>query len=94
MTPTLSADVTTFYNVYSKLETFTIQTPYFVTAQANAPYLYIPVKFTNDMDGKSHGIEAVVNWIISPTVKVAIDYSYLNLTVNAVDPTQEAAEKL
>lgn len=94
ITHTLSADLAGFYNDYSRLETISIESPVAVDDGVNAPYLLIPVKFSNQMEGKSHGLELALNWTISANSKVAINYTYLQMSLVAVDPEQEGAEQL
>jgi iron complex outermembrane receptor protein len=94
VTPALSVDLSTFYNDYDKLQTFTVGSPAIVNNGRGPFHLFIPVKFTNDMTGRSHGAEATINWTINANMKIAFDYSYLHLTVHALNPTQEGAETL
>ncbi len=94
LTPSISADVTAFHNDYEHLATYSFLTLVPVINGIDPPHFLLPVQFTNDMKGTSHGVEASFNWTISGNLKVALDYSYLRLKVTAVDPTQEGAELL
>lgn len=94
ITPTLSADVTAFYNHYDQLQTITVGTVTPVVTGVSVPHFFIPFMFTNNMKGTSHGVETSVNWSVNEHLKLALDYSFLKLSVTALDPTQESAELL
>lgn len=94
LTPTISADVAAFRNIYEHLATYRFLTFMPVINGIDPPHLLLPVQFTNDMKGKSHGFEASFNWAVNEGLKVALDYSYLRLRVTALDPTQESPEYL
>jgi iron complex outermembrane receptor protein len=94
ITPTLSADITAFYNDYDQLQTISVGTITPVITGVSVPHFFIPFMFTNDMKGTSHGFEASLNWAVNERLKLALDYSFLKLSVTALDPTQESAELL
>lgn len=94
ITASLSVDLAVFYNDYDQLQTIEVGTLSVITTGPNAPYFFIPFKFTNNMKGKSHGFEASLNWAVNERLKLAFDYSFLKLAVTALDPTQESAELL
>lgn len=94
ITSTLSTDISAFYNDYDHLETISIQTPIPVINGIDPPHFLLPFMFTNNMKGKSHGVEAVFSWLVSEDLKVTFDYSFLRLSLEAVDPTQKGAEQL
>lgn len=81
-----------FYNDYSHLTTTRIEPFYLVDNRTEPAHLFVPVKFTNDMSGTSDGFEAALSWSISSNVKTAFSYSYLNMALTAIDPTQEGAD--
>jgi len=94
ITPTLSTDIAAFYNDYDKLETITAQTPVVVVNGIDPPHFLIPFIFTNNMKGTSHGIEAAFSWLASENLKITLNYSFLQLSLEAADPTQKGAEQL
>lgn len=94
ITASLSVDLAAFYNDYDQLQTIAVGTLSVITTGPSAPYFFIPFKFTNNMKGKSHGLEASLNWAANERLKLALDYSFLKLAVTALDPTQESAELL
>ncbi len=90
----LSADFSVFYNDYEHLSTTSVQPVSIVNNGVDPLHLFIPIKFTNDMKGKSRGAEAAFNWTLSEDLKVALNYSYLKLDLTALDPAQKTAELL
>lgn len=94
ITPSLSIDIATFYNDYEKLMTTTFGEPYLVNDPPAPLHLLIPVQFTNDMTGRSSGAEIVVGWKLSDNLHISADYSYLDMSLKAIDPTQETDELL
>lgn len=96
LTASLSLDLATFYNDYEHLGT-TSQNPQNITRVNNGidpPHFLIPYMFTNNMEGTSNGFEAALNWMVNPDLKVAANYSYLHMSLTALNPAQESAEKL
>lgn len=96
LSPALSIDIATFYNDYDYLTT-TVADADKVTIVVNGidpPHVFIPFVFTNDMKGTSAGIETAINWVVNPDLKVAATYSYLHMSLTALDPTQEEPEKV
>lgn len=94
LTDTSSLDVATFYNDYENLTTTSIQAPLLVNNGVDPIHFLIPVMFTNNMKGKTSGFEAAFNWLPSSNVKVASQYTYLHMSLDALDPEQEGAEKI
>lgn len=96
LTTALSLDLAAFYNDYQHLRTTTASAEN-VTVVNNGVdpiHILIPFMFTNDMKGTSEGIEAVLSWNIHPDLKLSANYSYLQMSLTALDPTQETDEKL
>jgi len=94
--PNLSLDVAAFHNDYDYLST-TMADADNVTLIINGidpPHILIPFKFTNDMKGNSEGAEVAINWAVNKDLKIAATYSYLHMSLSALDPTQEAAENI
>jgi iron complex outermembrane recepter protein len=96
LSPSLSIDIATFYNDYDYLTTTTAdaENVTLVNNGIDPPHFLIPFMFTNNMQGTSEGIETAINWTVNPDLKIAVNYSYLHMSLTALDPTQEAAEKL
>jgi len=92
----VAIDIATFYNDYDYLST-TKADPANVALVINGidpPHIFIPFIFTNEMQGTSEGIETTVSWAVNPNLKIAANYSYLHMSLTALDPTQERAENL
>lgn len=94
ITQGFSADLTTFYNDYDYLETTSVQSPTLVNNGTDPLYILVPVKFTNNMKGKSDGFEAAFNWSVNKNLKVAFNYSYLHINLTTLDPTQTGGETI
>lgn len=96
LTTGLSLDLAAFYNDYQHLRTTTAsaENVALVNNGVDPIHLFIPFMFTNDMKGTSEGIEAVLSWNIHPDLKLAANYSYLHMSLTAIDPTQESDEKI
>ncbi|RYZ88474.1 MAG: hypothetical protein EOO68_26400, partial [Moraxellaceae bacterium] len=94
LTALLAVDIAAFHNDYDHLQTYKFQSFEPVVNGVDSPHVLLPVKFTNDMHGDSHGFEASINWAVQENLKIALDYSYLSLAVTALDRTQESAELL
>jgi iron complex outermembrane recepter protein len=94
LTTNSSIDLTAFYNDYKHLGTTSIQTPVPVNNGIDPPHFLIPVLFTNNMSGKSTGFEAAFNWAPGENLKISTQYTYLHISLDALDTTQEGAEKI
>lgn len=94
LTSLLSMDLAVFYNDYDYLQTVSILAPVPVINGIDPPHLLVPVKFTNDMTGKTDGFEAVLNWSANEDLKIAVNYSFLHINLDALLPTQEGGESL
>ncbi len=90
----ISLDLSAFYNDYEHLATYGIQTPELVVNGIDPPHVLLPVMFANDMKGTSDGVEATLNWTANQNLKIALNYSFLHMSLTAIDPTQEGGEKL
>jgi iron complex outermembrane receptor protein len=96
LSPAVSVDVAAFYNDYDYLRT-TMANADNVTLVNNGidpPHFFIPFIFTNNMQGTAEGIETAINWAVNPNLKIAANYSYLHMSLSALDPAQEDAETL
>ena len=94
LTDNSSLDLTTFYNDYKDLTTFNTQTPVLVNNGVDPFHVLIPVMFTNNMTGTTTGFEAAFNWIPRQDVKISSQYTYLHMSLEALDPAHEGAEKI
>ena len=90
----MSVDITAFYNDYQHLMTTSIQTPQLVINDVDPPHLFIPVQFTNNMQGKTRGFEIASNWAFTEHLNVIMNYAYLNLELDAADAAQKSAMQL
>jgi len=87
-------DISTFYNDYDKLSTFSLMTPY---VGANPPlHLVLPIAFTNLTTAKTYGVETVVNWRALNSLNFSAAYSFLKMELDGppsgVAIASEAAE--
>lgn len=94
LTPAVSVDTTIFYNDYERLSTFSLHDPELIINTIDPPHFLVPVTFTNNMGGHSSGFEAVLDWRAKETLQITASYSYLDLKLKALDPSQEGAERL
>lgn len=94
MTPTTSLDIATFYNDYDQLGTTSLQTPVIINNGVDPLHFLVPVKFTNNMSGKSTGAETVFNWNANEQLKFSAHYSYLHMSLKALVTDQEGAEDI
>lgn len=88
ISPSLSLDIASFYNEYDRLTTFQILDPVFNDDGVHPLHVLVPVIFTNDMEGYTSGAEIVGRWEVTDNLQVAADYSYLDMSLTAIDPTQ------
>ncbi|MDO8343813.1 MAG: TonB-dependent receptor [Cellvibrio sp.] len=96
LSPEVSVDIATFYNDYDYLSTTMADTENvtFVNNGVDPPHLFIPFIFTNNMQGTSEGIETAINWSVNPDLKITVNYSYLHMSLTALNPEQEGAAGL
>jgi len=72
----LSFDTALFYNVYDELRSLDQGSP-FVGADAQSPYLVIPLYIGNGLSGTTHGLELLANWQPVKDWKLAFGYTYI-----------------
>ncbi|HWV15039.1 MAG TPA: TonB-dependent receptor [Cellvibrio sp.] len=84
ITPAISLDLASFYNEYEHLQTITFLP--LVPVGPNPFPLLAPVIFSNNMKGRSHGIEAAFSWSIHEDLRVALNYTFLHMTLKAFHP--------
>lgn len=92
--PNLALDLTGFYNDYDHLMTTSILTPRLVINNIDPPHIFIPVQFTNNMQGTTRGAEIATHWSATDNMKLTLNYSYLHLQLDAQDAAQKSAELL
>lgn len=97
-TARISADVTAFYNDYDHLATTAFQPIAVINNGVDPLHLLLPVKFTNDMKGTSHGFEAALSWVADENLKLTLNYSMLRMSLTAArlaqTPAQVAAQEV
>jgi iron complex outermembrane recepter protein len=60
----LSLDLTSYYNRYGNLQTLEPEAP-FLEFNPPPPHVNVPLVFSNQMHGESHGLELAVNWKVT-----------------------------
>ena len=73
----LSFDTALFYNVYDNLRSLDQGSP-FIGADAQSPYLVIPLYIGNGLSGTTHGLELFANWQPVKVWKLAFGYTYID----------------
>lgn len=68
--PNFSLDLALFYNDYSKLQSYSQESP---TA---------PIFFSNTMEGKTYGLELAIKWLPAPWLETELGYSYIYLSMD------------
>lgn len=95
-TPSLLFDVATFYNDYDKLATTAFFPTSVVDNGIDPVHFSIPLAITNMTQGKTYGVETVINWQANDALNFSAAYSYLNITLDGppstVAASSEAAE--
>lgn len=90
----LSLDLSSFYNDYQNLMTTSVQTPRVVINNIDPPHVFIPIQFTNNMQGTTRGIEMASQWSATDTMTITLTYSYLDLKLDTPEAAQKTAELL
>jgi iron complex outermembrane receptor protein len=78
-TPTLSFDVATFYNQYSRLQALQILNPNII---ANPLHMEVPIEFTNKMHGDSLGAEFTTQWQATNWLKMQLSYWFVKANLH------------
>ncbi len=93
--PTLSLDLSLFYNDYDDLATTEPLTP-LVEAGPNGPYLLLPNVRDNRKEGESYGGTLLAQWQPIDTWRLQFQYSYLEVDLDpksgTLDPTIRSTE--
>ncbi len=69
-------DIATFYNVYDYLSSHEPQLPSFQPGPP--PSLLLTQPFSNNAHGETYGVEAALNWNVTPWWKVAAGYTWFD----------------
>jgi iron complex outermembrane recepter protein len=94
LTDELSADVATFYNDYERLQTLEFQSLILVNNGTDPLHYLIPIKFANSMQGNSHGVETAITWMPNTDLKLALNCTWLQMSLESDIANQEGAEQL
>ena len=95
--PQASVDIAVFYNDYSQLRDLSSGFPSFNSSFP--PHLVLPVSFTNQASGHTHGIEVSADWRPIDRWRLQGNYSYLDMHIHSnpafkkLDPTTGGADK-
>jgi iron complex outermembrane receptor protein len=81
MHPRLSLDLATFLSDYRNLETSEPGNPDLVANPGAAPYLVIPVTFSNLARARNYGAEFFVQWIPARRWTLSPGYSFLHMSI-------------
>ncbi len=91
----LSADVTGFYNDYSKLVSLSTQSASLRFDPVMGNYFYVPLVNGNSNNGETHGVELASTWEVTPKIKLNGSYtiyaSHLNITGSSLVTKQGTA---
>jgi iron complex outermembrane receptor protein len=88
-TSRLSFDIASFYNVYDHLRSAEPGTPS-VEASPPPPHLLFPLMVSNQVKGKTYGVEVAADWRLLEWWRIQASYSYLQIRLNgseSLDPT-------
>lgn len=66
-------DITTFYNHYDDLKTFETEAPF------STPNTLVPLRWTNNGEASSYGIELSADYKVTDTWKLIGSYSFINI---------------
>jgi len=93
-TESATIDIAAFYNIYDDLRTFEQGAPF--TSPSATPYVVLPVVSSNNLEGRTYGIETAVDWRLTERWKLKAAYSYLKmklrLKAGSLDTTSVGAE--
>ncbi len=79
VTPSLSVDVTAFFNDYDRLSTVGFLPTSTVNNGIDPQYLLFPINAVNGMTGETYGLEIFGEWKVSEDWKLSVGYSYLDI---------------
>jgi iron complex outermembrane receptor protein len=71
----ISLDLAIYYNRYGNLRTLEPEAP-FLEFNPPPPHLNVPLVFSNQMHGESHGLELAVNWKVTDRWTLSPGYAF------------------
>jgi len=77
----LSADVSVFFNTYSRLESINLLPPY-IASNSNPPVVVYQAQIGNDGGGSSGGVEVSANWKATKRWTLSPGYSFLAMDLH------------
>lgn len=93
----LTIDITSFYNVYDKVQTYEIGQRSIVMVGTTPSFITVPVTLDNKMSGETYGIELLAQWLAKQWLRFNVSYSYLHMDLHLAsdskDRTSESSEK-
>ena len=89
----LSFDMSLFYNEYENLQTNEPDPPILVLVPP-LPHIIVPSHLENNMKGESIGGTIFANWQPLPRWRMRLQYSYLDMDLEAPPPSLDAAAPL
>ena len=94
-TDRVSLDIAAFYNVYDKLRTIELGTPFLETSPS-PPHLIVPAVMDNKMYGETYGVELAADWRMLDWWRLRAVYTYLQMQLDldgdSRDTFSESAE--
>lgn len=88
LSPTLSLDLSLFYNVYEDLESAEEREP-FLNTTFGVPFIEAPSYIANKLGGISKGGEISIDYRPTPPWRLVAGYSYLDLSLTADDDSTD-----
>jgi len=89
----VSLDLSTFYNRYGDLATIEPGLP-FLELNPPPPHLNVPVIFSNQMHGETHGIEMAVNWKLTDRWTLSPGYAFERIHLQTNPTSQDTSSVL
>jgi len=81
---TVSLDLSLFYNDYSHLIGTQTLAPTFVSSPP--PHIFVPVKWTNNLEGETYGGEFAATWRVTDNWRLTGSYSLQSTHIRATGP--------
>jgi iron complex outermembrane receptor protein len=88
----LSFDLSSFYNIYQHLSSYTTGVPQLLFS-SGVPYLEIPITAGNDRHGESYGAELASSWSVNSRWRLTGGYSWLRVETRS-DPGDVSVDAL
>jgi len=87
----LSFDIASFYNVYDHLRSAEPGSPS-VEASPPPPHLLFPLMVSNQVKGKTYGVEVAADWRPLEWWRIQASYSYLQIKLNGSESLDSTAK--